>query len=636
MAALALVFRLIPCYLIPMQKRETFLVAALLLITAVFCYANVIGGGFVWDDEYIVVQNPLVRAPLLTGAPFKQDIVNSSFATTIYYRPLQILSYALDYRLWGMRPIGFHLTNILLHFLNAFLVFLFTRRVTGNKAVALLTAVLFVTHPAHAGAVSYISGRAEVLYFFFGFCFLLFFRIYTEKKSPALLAGALFSLALAFLCKEGALIFPVLALMAGAFFGPGRKTSDFLCYIPAFVLAGVYVALHHMAFASRYQVVMGFSGSWASVERYLTMAGEFLVLGFLPMGLHMRRLAADATLLAAPVAGAVCLFAVFYLKPWRRTLLFSLGFFAVALVPFALVSGYFGVMGEHWMYLASFGLFLFISTAFVGLYTVSGKRMRFALAVALFSLVMFYSFSTSAQNRYWRSNVALSDRVLGFSQGDTAAMHFKAAAFLREGKAEEAKKAMEAYTESSPSDARSWYVKGRMVLAAGDNAAAEAAFRKAAEVDPRYGNAYFGLALVALMDNDQEAAIRLLEKAVAVNPLDAEALLMLGTVYSESGDNAKAFEYTEKAYKANPHDYRTIVNMGTVYTRMGDLKEGAGYYLKATELYPEKPVPYYNLGQVFYLGGEKKEAAKWLKKALAIEPAFKPAAELLKKISEEK
>jgi len=72
-------------------------------------------------DEYLVVQNPLVRAPLFSFQIFRQDILSSNFTKTFYYRPIQMLSYAIDYRLWGMNPSAFHFTNILVHFLNVLL-----------------------------------------------------------------------------------------------------------------------------------------------------------------------------------------------------------------------------------------------------------------------------------------------------------------------------------------------------------------------------------------------------------------------------------------------------------------------------------------------------------------------------------
>jgi tetratricopeptide (TPR) repeat protein len=402
------------------------------------------------------------------------------------------------------------------------------------------------------------------------------------------------------------------------------------------VLAASYIIVHHLAFASRYPVVMQSSDLAANTWKFVLMIGHFLALGVFPIGLHMRDAISAKVIFVALVIVAMCLAAALMFKEKRRVLLFAMGFFCAALLPYILVVGYFKVFAEHWMYLASYGLFLFMAVVFTGLYTRAKGVARGIVAAILFTAVMFYSFTTSAHNSFWQGSVELSDRVLSASGGDTTAMHFKAVTLLKEGRLDEAKEAMRSYTDQSPRDPRSWYIKGRMLLAAEDKAGAAECFKKAVETDPSYEDGYFGLGLMSLADGKRDEGMALLEKTVRMNPSNSEVLLLLGTIYSETGDDAKALEYTRRAYVVNPYDYNVLVNMGTVHTRMGDIKEGAAYYLKAADLYPEKPIPCYNLGNIFYLSGQKDEAAIWLKKALKSDPNFKPALELLKKMSDDK
>jgi hypothetical protein len=92
-----------------------------------------------------------------------------------FFRPLFILSYLIDTRIWGAKPFGFHLTNIVFHSLNAFLTFLLSRRLIENlkltarmqQTVALGAGALFLLHPSHTEAVSWISGRADIFATFF-------------------------------------------------------------------------------------------------------------------------------------------------------------------------------------------------------------------------------------------------------------------------------------------------------------------------------------------------------------------------------------------------------------------------------------------------------------------------------------
>ena len=173
-----------------MSWRENLLIISVLFVAVFVCYAATLNAGFVWDDQFIILSNPLIRAPLWSFAPFKQDIVNSSFTYTIYYRPIQILSYAVDYRLWGMNSSGFHFFGIFLHFLNSILVFFLILKLVREKAIALLAAIFFAVHPAYSGAISYISSRADLLFFFFGFLSMLLYVFFKEKKKALLLAAS--------------------------------------------------------------------------------------------------------------------------------------------------------------------------------------------------------------------------------------------------------------------------------------------------------------------------------------------------------------------------------------------------------------------------------------------------------------
>ena len=129
------------------MKKATFVNISIiaLLFTATFvCYAATLSSGFVWDDEYLVKENPVIRAPLWTFYPFTQDIANSSFRLSYYYRPLQMFSYALEYRLWGLRPFGYHCTNLFIHFFNSVLIFFLIEILFRKKSMSYFAALVFV------------------------------------------------------------------------------------------------------------------------------------------------------------------------------------------------------------------------------------------------------------------------------------------------------------------------------------------------------------------------------------------------------------------------------------------------------------------------------------------------------------
>ena len=132
------------------------------IILALACflpYWNSLGNDFVYDDHYVVESNAVVRYLSVVDiftSPFWQGFASERGGA--YYRPLTVLTYALDYAISGVTARQFHTTNLLLHTLATLLVFLLAGRLIRSNRAALLAAVLFAVHPVHTEAVSNDAG----------------------------------------------------------------------------------------------------------------------------------------------------------------------------------------------------------------------------------------------------------------------------------------------------------------------------------------------------------------------------------------------------------------------------------------------------------------------------------------------
>lgn len=240
----------------PTKTRARLLTVGLFVALALAAYANVLGTFFLSDDFAQI------------GKVVEGDLsVTWGREHGGFFRPLFIFSYFVDTQLWGRHPLGFHLTNVLLHSLNALLVFLLaarlaereeadetrptpetTRRETpsfadtttpgrlpfinvpGRTALAYAAALIFLLHPSHTEAVTWVSGRADLLSTLFCLLALLGFLKHARTRRAAPLALSLLFFALALLSKEAALSFPLLAALVGAFLTEGSRgattTSD--------------------------------------------------------------------------------------------------------------------------------------------------------------------------------------------------------------------------------------------------------------------------------------------------------------------------------------------------------------------------------------------------------------------------
>ncbi len=156
--------------------RATWLRLLLLVAGAIAVHLPALSGQLIWDDNYLVGENPFFRSPILSLEVFRHYLFLDSFSG--HYRPVQNLSYMLDYLLWNGDPWGYHLSNTVWHASAGVLLFFLLRRLTAAwgsterqklylETGSYLVALVWTLHPVHSAAVDYISGRADSLAFAF-------------------------------------------------------------------------------------------------------------------------------------------------------------------------------------------------------------------------------------------------------------------------------------------------------------------------------------------------------------------------------------------------------------------------------------------------------------------------------------
>ena len=385
------------------------------LVAGFIVYAPALRGELIWDDAYLVRENPFFRSPVFGLEVFRHYLFFDSFST--YYRPVQNWSYMFDYWLWRGDPFGYHLTNILLHGASGFLLFLLLRRVfrallerdakRGESFFAsgmpLLIAVLWIVHPVHNAAVAYISGRADSLASLFALiAWLLSFRAFEagrrwKRAGWTVLAGIAALLALC--SKEIALIWLVLflvhLLMARRRLSPSQVaglTAALICVI------GAYVWLHSLP-AHRTAMEGGAQTTWE--ERPLLMLralGDYTSLMLWPSRLYMERSLTDPEIYRngaawagriryeyLSAAGLLAVCAAFYLcarrLPGQRLRVFGAAWFVISFLPISNLFPLNAEVAEHWIYLASIGFLIFLGGCAIAL-PPARRAVCMALALA--------------------------------------------------------------------------------------------------------------------------------------------------------------------------------------------------------------------------------------------------------------
>ena len=236
-------------YWLPMIRPKLWWLWWVLPVLTVVLFSPVYRAGFVYDDADYVEHNPLLTAPKLNVAAVFTTAYPPQHPEQKLYRPLVTLSFALDKAVWG-KPAGFHVTNVLWHLAVVAMVVLLLRQLgTPPTSTLLVAAAWLAWHPLTTEAVAWVAGRAELLAAFFGLASLVAFR-----RDRPVLAGMVFAAAL--LCKESAIMTPVLAVLLEWRWPQQNRTGIAPCQLPKDT-SEIVVAPVHLRIQRRWQ-------AWAS------------------------------------------------------------------------------------------------------------------------------------------------------------------------------------------------------------------------------------------------------------------------------------------------------------------------------------------------------------------------------------
>ena len=372
------------------------------MLVALFAsYLPVLGAPFIWDDHHLIERTPLVQqlhpiSDYLEQSFWQSDDLGQG---RTYYRPLTILSLAIDHHLHGDTPGGFHLTNLLVHALSTALLFFLLRvRGAGGYAAA-FGSTLWAISPRLTEAVAWISGRTDVLAGFFVIAALLF-QARSTLPRRALCA---FCLLLALLCKEAGLA-GVAAVLVTELTSSGPLRVRLRNAVPTFIALGVYGVLRAHAAGVVTKAARGSShwlAAFAAVGRYFVM----LLTPWFP-NVQIGRLAEPR--LGYALLGVVVLAVLAFglIRHGRRLASEQLGPLAMVAVGFALVLHVVPfsinvVAADRFLYLPLLGLTLLLTPTLARL-----RRSQYVAGAAAF-LAITFGAATYARADAWANEVDL-------------------------------------------------------------------------------------------------------------------------------------------------------------------------------------------------------------------------------------
>lgn len=437
------------------------ILAPLILAALVFAvYAPALRNGFVWDDTALILRDPLIRSWRLIPEGFQHFLFTDATASN-FYRPIQRLTYTLDYAAFAFRPAGYHLTSIMWHIAAALTLLLLSGELLRSfgvderkrRLIAFLVAVAWAIHPIHNAAVAYVSGRADPLAATFGFL-----GLYAGIRSLGangqkrwlflLVAGALLLLSL--LSKETGIVF--LFLWGAILFAQKNWKAFRSVTIVALFVAVIYLSLRLPA---EHVPPPTFRPPPPPLVRPILVArafAEYTGLILLPINLHMDRDVEthpegtpkarekhaawrELQTLLGILLIAAAIYWMMRIRKQDQAIFVCLVLAAIAYLPASGALLLNASVAEHWIYLPT--AFLFLAAGLViSRLSISNAVLGSALAVWF----VFLGARTWIRSLDWKDQRIFLQRTIS-SGGDSARMLINLAGLeLSEGNLDAAKK----------------------------------------------------------------------------------------------------------------------------------------------------------------------------------------------------
>jgi protein O-mannosyl-transferase len=618
------------------------LAGILLIIAAVsIAYFPSINGGFVFDDDVHLIENKFIKA---ADGPYKIWSTSESHD----YWPITDTTYWIEWRLWKMRPTGYHVTNLILHVIEALLVWLILRQLSIPGAF--LAALIFALHPVNVESVAWIASRKNLMAMLFFLLSILWYirfdgltRLWLAAKKftahcPPSTAHyflwywlSLAAFLLAMLSKGSVAILPVLLLGIIWWLRPLTR-RDLLLSVPFFLIALALAAVI-MWFPSR-----GLSEPFrtAGIIERLLGAGSviwfYLYKALLPVDLAFIypqwRIATGIPLWWLPLSAALVVTAVLwrYRKGWSRPLLFAWGFFCVALLP---VMGFtdvgfmqYSLVADRYQHIPLIAIIALASASW-GTWRLRawGSLRRLTPAVAVVTVITL-GFLSWRQSRLYRDDLTLNYAILEKNPTCWPAHNNLGGAMIELGRPLEAIDHCLQAIKLNPNHAKAYNNLGIALVNTGRSQEAVEQFRQAISLKPDYTDAYnnLGNALIGL--GRFQEAIDYCKQALLIDPNSLEAHNNLGNTFQSIGQYQQAIEHYKAALNLNPKFFQAYINLGSALNKTGRIHEAIEDYIKAISLNPDSFEAHNNLGNALQSIGEYQQAIEHYQTALGLNPNF--------------
>ena len=638
---------------LPSDRLLRFSDATLILFlmgVVLLCYANILGNGFVYDDNQQILQNPYVKSWHFLPEIFTTTVWSfvGQVGTTNYYRPLMTFSFLLLWKLFGPIPFAFHLCSVVFHAAVVVMVFLTGARLFHDRRVGFVAALLFAVHPVHTEAVAWIAALPDLQATFF---LLLAFWLILEPDQITWRQQAFSAVCflLALLAKEPSVMLVPLVILYAHQVAPGSAAksmpSKVRSYAPLLALGLAYLALRVVLLGKLAPVLQHPGMTWPSTF----YSAASLVLSYVRLLLWPTRLSAfhvfhpTSHLLQSTALAGIAIFLLCFLGSLRLLRTFPpLGFtiFWIGLTLAPVLNARWmasNVLTERYLYLPSVGFCWFAAWCAVRLWDLPGVRAsrvyRVASVAILAVLLVAASAKTVLRNSDWQSDLRLYSATLETDPGADVIRSNLGGTYFDKGDLARASYEWERALAGKPDSVNTMNALGIVYTKQGRIADAQRILLRAIRTKPLWADPHYNYGLLLQKMGDSRGALDEFQKAVELAPLNPVALRCYAEALQSVGDFAKAESEYHRSLDLDP-SFDTLRSMAGLYLQTRQLSSAEAMLRQIVARFPYDSQSHLDLARLLAESGRTAEARQEFLAVLNTDPLNKEAALALRNLGQ--
>jgi len=644
---------------------QNLIIGLLIVGFALILYYPVLAYNFVFDDEMVIVGNRVIR----DGSNLLNFFTEPTYS---FYRPLRSLSYLLDYRFWMLNPVGFHITNILLHGLCCFTFYLLLKLWGAGTRTGLAALLIFLVHPVNIETVAYLSSRAELLGTLFTLLFLLSaLRHLTSRRSQHLLISLLFLLG-ALLSKESFAIAPFLLLIIQPYDSSrdhsnrGKNQRRIRIFVFSLILTGVFLAYRFIILKAptslgQFDLLLTYPQILIKLPSVLLTYFRLLIL---PINLSPHHPLAVMPLPSPSLFGvqaALLAGIVILLIGCRKAgrIPFQSGLWIlIALLPVSNLYPMPRLLAEKYLYLPALGFALLFASLCRGKTNAGKKRQLFLAGL----VILIFAILTLVRQPVWLSNYSLWKNTSSDRPSSPLTLYNWGMAQFQAGRVEDGletlttaeailpgqpiileriadgqgllgqydraiklyRELLQRFPESPTLHLKIGFTyeeQGYPKLASRyyDEARAMAGRLDSIQIQQLF-SVYQELTRLREMGGELTPATPLLENILALAPTDSEINYRLGQAYESEERWADALDCYSRAIDQTGPTSNLLYRQGKAYQGAKKFKKAMQSYHRALRQDPKFYPPYFDLGGLLAGYGEYEPAERFYLAGLKLNP----------------